>query len=319
MLRKNFFVRAPIGFLGLGQMGGRMATNLFKTPEDSAVMCTELYYYDIAGAAPVGDLAGLKMMKCGSPAEVARNCKYIVTMLPNAAAVNDCYDQLLMEVQSGAVLIDSSTIDVETAKKVAEKCISSGAAAFCDAPVSGGVNAAAAGTLTFMVGGPHTAANQDKEKLYLQAVEPLLKAMGKNIFRCGDIGSGLVVKLCNNLILGQHMLAVSEAMLLGTRLGVDAKTLAGCVNVSTGRCWSSELYNPFPGVCPAVPASNEYKGGFGSTLMLKDLKLALEACKLTGLRAPGAKTAMDEYSKATAKPELKDLDFSAIIKHLDDK
>ena len=313
MLRASTARLAPIGFIGLGQMGGRMAPNCFK-----ADVCTELHYFDAAGAGPVDSplTAGKKHVKHGSVADVAAACKHIVTMLPNGAIVRDVYTTgLLPKLQKGTVLIDCSTVDPQTPKDMAKAALAAGAAAFCDAPVSGGVNAAAAGTLTFLVGGPAG----DKAAFEALGIEALLKAMGKNVFRCGDVGAGQVVKLSNNLILAQHMVAVSEAMLLGTRLGVDPKVLAQCVNTSTGRCWTSELYNPFPGVCPEAPSSKGYAGGFGASLMLKDVRLAIDAAKTVRLPVTGASNAAAEYAKLCENPELKGLDFASMLKYLDGK
>lgn len=175
-----------------------------------------------------------------------------------------------------------------------------------DAPVSGGVGGAEAGTLTFMVGG--TPGD-------FEAVKPLLQAMGKNIVLCGGAGTGQIAKLCNNLVLGISMNAVSEAMNLGVRLGADPKVLAAIINTSSGRCWSSEIYNPVPGVLPNVPASRGYTGGFGSPLMAKDLGLALDAAKSVGASLPTGSAAFAVYQLMMANG-YGGKDFSAVYQFL---
>lgn len=304
MLRNSIARRAAFGFIGLGQMGGRMAPNLFKSDEVDAV-----YVFDTASAscdAVAKAAAGKKVVICSSPSEVVKNCKTVITMLPNGDIVRNVYGGFWSSVQFGTLFIDSSTIDPATPKLLAETAQSKGSR-FCDAPVSGGINAAAAGTLTFMVGA--------SEANFVDA-KKVLELMGKNIVRCGDVGAGQVVKLCNNMILAQHMVAVSEAMLMGTKLGVDPKVLAGVVNTSTGRCWSSELYNPYPGILPNVPSSNNYAGGFGAALMLKDVKLAIDAAESVKMNPRGAKTARDVYADMCEKG-MGGLDFSGVIKQVD--
>jgi 3-hydroxyisobutyrate dehydrogenase len=304
MLRRSGSSLAAYGFIGLGQMGGRMAPNLFKSADVDA-----LYVFDTnaaSGEAVKAAAAGKKVIVCKTPAEVVANCKTVITMLPNGHIVRDVYSGFWDKVQPGTLFIDSSTVDPQTPKDMATEA-KSRKARFVDAPVSGGVNAAAAGTLTFMVGADD-ASFEDAKKV--------LEPMAKNIVRCGDIGAGQVVKLCNNLILAQHMVAVSEAMLMGTKLGVDAKVLANVVNTSTGRCWSSELYNPFPGVLPNVPSSNNYAGGFGAALMLKDVKLAIDAAKSVKLETRGANTACAVYQEMV-DGGMGGLDFSGVIKQID--
>lgn len=309
MLRRSMLRREAIGFIGLGQMGARMAPNVLKLGAD-----TTLEVFDVNPKAlelipfpPTVDASRAHM--CASPAEVAAKCRRIITMLPNGAIVEEVFGNkstgLWRTIQPGTIVCDSSTVDPDTPKRLAEVGKSKGVT-IVDAPVSGGVNAAAAGTLTFMVG----AESADAFKL----AEALLKPMAKSIVHCGPVGSGQVCKLCNNLILAQHMISVSEAMLMGAKLGVDPKTLAGIVNTSTGRCWSSELYNPYPGVVANVPSSNSYKGGFGAKLMLKDLGLAIDAAKTAGVEVRGAQNAKQMYSEMAATGALGDLDFSGIIK-----
>ena len=304
MLRRTILNSAAFGFIGLGQMGGRMAPNLFKSAD-----CDALYVFDTApgaGDAVAKAAEGKKVVVCKDPSEVVANCKTVITMLPNGPIVRSVYGGFWDKVQPGTLFIDSSTVDPQTPKDLAAECAKR-SARIVDAPVSGGVNAAAAGTLTFMVGADEATFTDAKQ---------VLDAMGKNVVKCGEIGAGQVVKLCNNMILAQHMVAVSEAMLMGTRLGVDAKTLAGVVNTSTGRCWSSELYNPFPGVVANVPSSNNYAGGFGAALMLKDVKLAIDAADSVKLDVKGARNARDVYQQM-ADGGMGGLDFSGVLKHID--
>jgi 3-hydroxyisobutyrate dehydrogenase len=256
---------------------------------------------------------GKRATAAASVADVALRSKTILTMLPNGKIVADVYyNHLLPAVQpgGGTVLIDSSTIDPTTSRESSEAASQKGCL-FFDAPVSGGVNGAAAGQLTFMVGASDAAT--------FRVAEKWLTGLSKSVVHCGPVGCGQVCKLCNNLILGQHMVAVSEAMLLGTRLGVDPKTLAGVVNTSTGRCWSSDSYNPFPGVIPTVPSSNEYRGGFAAALMLKDLGLALQAAKTAKLEVRGGERAHEVYAEMVNTAKMGELDFSGILKYIDNK
>jgi 3-hydroxyisobutyrate dehydrogenase len=186
----------------------------------------------------------------------------------------------------GALLIDCSTIDPATTRHLNVLATQKHKLRFIDAPVSGGVGGAEAGTLTFMVGGP---------KADFDAARGTLEMMGKNVVHVGDAGTGQIAKICNNLVLGISMNAVSEAMNLGVKLGADPRTLAAIINTSSGRCWSSELYNPVPGVLPNVPASRGYTGGFGAALMTKDLGLALDAAKSVGAPLPTGSAAFATY------------------------
>jgi len=243
-----------------------------------------------------------------TPKEVAEQTDVIVTMLPASAHVKEVYcgpDGILSAVKKGSLLMDSSTIDPETARQVA-KLASEKGAKMVDCPVSGGVGGAEAGTLTFMVGGSTEAFEQAKT---------YLSAMGKNIVHCGDQGTGQVAKVCNNLVLGISMLGVSEAMNLGVKLGMDPKKLAGIFNTSTARCWSSDTYNPCPGVIETAPASRGYTGGFGSALMLKDLGLATEAAKTAGVPLALGGLAQQLYSLMVAHG-YGGKDFSAFYEYL---
>ncbi|MFS2105345.1 3-hydroxyisobutyrate dehydrogenase [Ralstonia sp. Ralssp135] len=287
-----------IAFIGLGNMGAPMAHNLLKAGHALTV-------FDLNTQA-VGALVEAGATAAASPKEAAAGAETVITMLPAAAHVRHVLtaeDGVLAGIAKGVPIIDSSTIDPASAKALAALAAEHGNP-FVDAPVSGGTGGAAAGTLTFMVGGSATAFEQ---------VRPVLSAMGKNLVHCGDTGAGQGAKICNNLVLGITMAGVAEAMSLGEALGIDPKVLGGIINTSTGRCWSSDTYNPFPGVIETAPSSRGYTGGFGTDLMLKDLGLAGDAAK--SVRQPvylGA-LAQQLYQTVSSKGDGK-LDFSAVIK-----
>ena len=253
-----------IGFIGLGHMGNPMARNLLKHGH-------ALKIYDVIPDL-VRKLAAEGCEVATSAADCAKGVEVLITMLPSSPHVRSVYlgdYGVLKGASPGTPLIDSSTIDPLTAREVAMDAKAKGCA-MVDAPVSGGVAGAEAGTLTFMVGG---------EAREFEAAKPVLLAMGKNIVHCGGIGNGQVAKICNNMMLAIEMIATAEGMTLAAKLGMDPKVFAAIVNTSSGRCWSSDTYNPYPGVLESVPASRSYSGGFGSDLMLKDLTLATDAAK----------------------------------------
>lgn len=253
-----------IAFIGLGNMGAPMAHNLLKAGHALTV-------FDV-NAQAVGALAEAGAKAANSARDAVLECELVITMLPAAAHVRSVYlgeEGLLAALPDGAVAVDSSTIDPQTAREVAQVAAGRGIA-MADAPVSGGTGGAQAGTLTFMVGATPELFN---------LIQPVLSDMGRNIVHCGEVGTGLVAKVCNNLLLGISMIGVAEAMALGDALGIDTKVLAGIINTSTGRCWSSDTYNPWPGIIETAPSSRGYTGGFGADLMLKDLGLATEAAK----------------------------------------
>ncbi|WP_278361754.1 3-hydroxyisobutyrate dehydrogenase [Stutzerimonas kunmingensis] len=287
-----------IGFIGLGNMGAPMAHNLLKAGHQLSV-------FDL-NAAAVENLVGAGALPVDSPTAIAQgNAELIITMLPAAAHVKGVYlgaNGLIAHSRAGVMLIDCSTIDPHSAREVAKAAAEHGNP-MLDAPVSGGTGGAAAGTLTFMVGG------SDAD---FDHAQPILAAMGKNIVHCGAAGNGQVAKVANNMLLGISMIGVAEAMALGVALGMDAKTLAGVINTSSGRCWSSDTYNPFPGVLDNVPASRGYSGGFGSDLMLKDLGLATEAAKQVRQPVILGALAQQLYQSFSAQGHG-GLDFSAII------
>jgi 3-hydroxyisobutyrate dehydrogenase len=287
-----------IGFIGLGNMGAPMAHNLLKAGHQLSV-------FDL-NAAAVDNLVGAGALPVDSPTAIAQgNAELIITMLPAAPHVKSVYlgeNGLIASARAGVMLIDCSTIDPHSAREVAKAAAEHGNP-MLDAPVSGGTGGAAAGTLTFMVGG----SDADFDR-----AQPILAAMGKNIVHCGAAGNGQVAKVANNMLLGISMIGVAEAMALGVALGMDAKTLAGVINTSSGRCWSSDTYNPFPGVLDNVPASRGYSGGFGSDLMLKDLGLATEAAKQVRQPVILGALAQQLYQSFSVQGHG-GLDFSAII------
>ena len=286
-----------IGFVGLGHMGAPMARNLLKAGHSLVV-------YDVV-QRNVDALKAAGAAAANSAARAADQAELVITMLPSSPHVKTVYlgnDGVLAGVAPGVTLIDSSTIDPHTAREVAVLAAEHGNP-MADAPVSGGTGGAEAGTLTFMVGG---------DAGVFEKIAPVLRHMGKNIVHCGESGTGQVAKICNNLLLGITMIGVSEAMNLGTALGIDAKVLAGIINTSSGRCWSSDTYNPYPGVMENVPAARGYTGGFGADLMLKDLGLAVDAAKLSKQPAMLGALAQQLYQLFSAQG-AGGQDFSAII------
>jgi len=256
--------KKPIGFIGLGQMGSRMAENLVKSGHT-------VIAFDVNQKA-VDIIVSSGATAAESPAAVGAACSTVITMLPSNPHVRSVYcgpDGLLSEggVSPGTLLIDCSTCEPAVAKEVAEAAASRGAS-LVDAPVSGGTPGAEQATLTFMVGG----SSGDFSK-----AEVFLSPMGKKIVHCGDVGMGQAAKICNNMVLGISMVAVAEGHSLAGRLGLDQKVLADILNTSSGRCWSSDTYNPCPGVMDGVPSSRGYTGGFDCDLMIKDLGLASAA------------------------------------------
>jgi 3-hydroxyisobutyrate dehydrogenase len=287
-----------IAFIGLGNMGAPMARNLLKAGHTLTV-------FDL-NAQALGALREAGASGADSPRLAAAEADIVITMLPAAAHVRGVYtgeNGVLAGVRPGVPLVDSSTIDPATVRELAALAARQGNP-FADAPVSGGTGGAQAGTLTFMVGA---------EAALFERLQPVLSGMGKNVVRCGDTGTGQVAKICNNLILGISMIGVSEAMALGARLGIDATVLAGIVNTSTGRCWSSDTYNPYPGVIDTAPAARGYSGGFGAELMLKDLGLANDAAR--AVRQPLFLGALaQQLYQAMCQRGDGQLDFSGVIR-----
>ncbi len=286
-----------IGFIGLGQMGAPMARNLI-TKGHSLWVC------DLNPDA-VAELVAQGAQAATDLTHIAQSCEFIITMLPAPAHVRQTYlgeTGLLYLLSNGATCVDCSTIDPATAQDVAAAAAKRGVR-FADAPVSGGTSGAAAGSLTFMVG---------VDDAHFEDLQPVLQVMGQRIVHCGAPGMGQVAKLCNNLLLGISMAGVAEAMNLGKTLGMKASTLADIINHSTGRCWSSEVYNPVPGIVPTAPASRDYSGGFGTRLMQKDLSLAIAAAHTANSPTWMGTQALTLYEQATEQG-LGGLDFSAVI------
>jgi len=285
---------STIAFIGLGNMGGPMATNLVKAGH-------EVVGYDISAKAL--ELAIAEGVK---PADSARatvgGAEIVITMLPAGNHVLSVWPDILEEIQPGTLIIDSSTIDVDSARKAhafsrERNCLS------LDAPVSGGTVGATAASLTFMTGGSAEA---------FERAEPVLAKMGKSVFHCGDEGAGQSAKICNNLILGISMIGVAEGFALAEKLNLSHQSLFDVVSVSSGQCWSLTSWCPVPGPVPSSPSNNGYKPGFSAALMLKDLRLAQEAALSTGANTPLGAAAAQIYALFDSIGRGDD-DFSSII------
>jgi 3-hydroxyisobutyrate dehydrogenase len=290
-----------IGFIGLGNMGGPMAANLIKAGHD-------VTGFDLSEAAREALLqAGGRM--AGSALETAANADIVVTMLPAGPHVRQVYagpDGILGKLRQGALLIDCSTIDVDSARAVAKAAADAGHP-MLDAPVSGGTGGAAAGTLTFMVGGPADA---------FKRAEPILQAMGKTIVYAGDAGAGQAAKICNNMLLGISMIGTCEAFALAEKLGLDPQRLFDISSKSSGQCWSLTTYCPVPGPVPTSPANRDYQPGFTAEMMLKDLKLAQQAAQAAGAMTPLGAEAAALYGRLVGSAGLGAADFSVMMKYL---
>jgi 3-hydroxyisobutyrate dehydrogenase len=286
-----------IAFIGLGNMGGPMCANLVKAGH--AVKAYDLVPALVKRAVEKGATPATSVGGCAEGAEA------VITMLPSSPHVRLAYEGesgILQHAKTGTLLIDCSTIDPLTAREVAFDARARGLA-MVDAPVSGGTAGAEAATLTFMVGG---------EARDFEAARAVLAGMGRNIVHCGASGNGQVAKICNNMMLAIGMIATSEGMTLAAKLGMDPKVFAGIVNTSSGRCWSSDTYNPYPGVLDNAPASRGYSGGFGADLMLKDLTLVTEAAKSAKVPVLLGAIAQQVYQKHSADGHGSK-DFSSII------
>lgn len=287
---------ATIGFIGIGKMGLPMARNLIKAGHDVTA-------FDLVEGA----LAAIKTDGAAvapSAGNAAKDKDVIVTMLPAGKHVKAVYENdLFGAAKAGALMIDCSTIDVETARAVHE-----GAAQrkflMLDSPVSGGVGGAEAGTLTMMVGGAVAA---------FEAGKPYLDIMGANVVHCGGSGNGQAAKICNNMMLGIQMASVAEAFVLAEKLGLAAEDLFKVSSKASGQCWSLTTYCPVPGLVPTSPANRDYNPGFGATLMLKDMRLALEAAKQTGVETKVAARASKLYDDYIERGGGETKDFSGII------
>lgn len=287
-----------IAFIGLGNMGGGMAANLVKAGHD-------VNAFDLSPDA----LARAKENKCAvfdTVQGAVAGVDAVVSMLPNGAIVDAVYGtDVIGHAPQGAVFLDCSTIDVDTARKVTAAAQAAGYA-MVDAPVSGGIAAANGGTLTFMVGGTDDA---------FARAEPILAAMGKAVIHAGTSGAGQAAKICNNMLLGASMIATCETFKLAEKLGLDLQTFYDISSKASGQNWSMTSYCPVPGVGPQSPADNDYQGGFATALMLKDLKLAMEAAQSVDADVPMGQKAAALY-EAYADSGAGGMDFSAIIKTL---
>mmetsp|Transcript_28276 Transcript_28276/g.34940 ORF Transcript_28276/g.34940 Transcript_28276/m.34940 type:complete len:319 (+) Transcript_28276:169-1125(+) len=303
-IRSYGTVKKELGFIGLGQMGSKMAKNLKSSGKYNVTV------HD-ANKMTYDSLFQQDCQIAESIQHVGKYCETIISMLPSTPNVESAYKELFKGLEQNKskeiLLIDSSTIEPNATLDLAKKIETNFThVKFVDAPVSGGVNGAAAGTLTFMVGG--------SKEAYDTSI-PYLEIMGEHIVHCGSVSMGQVAKLCNNLALAIEMIGVSEAMTLGVKLGIDPKVLTNVMNTSSSQCWSYSKYNPYPGVMENVPASNDYEGGFSSALMRKDLGLALDAAKKIEANVPLTSNAFQLYNMVCTHG-FASKDFGVILKML---
>jgi 3-hydroxyisobutyrate dehydrogenase len=294
---------SKIAFIGLGNMGGPMARNLLKHQH-------EVYVFDVSAKA-VEALVEAGAKTATSFAEAAANIEFVVSMLPSGKHVKEVYagkDGLLAHAKPGTLFIDCSTISVDEAREV-HRLTQEAGMAMIDSPVSGGTAAAAAATLTLMVGGT--------EQDFARA-QPILACMSKAVIHAGIAGNGQAAKICNNMILGISMIAVSEAFMLGKKLGLDPQKLFEISSQASGQCWSMTSYCPVPGIMPNVPASHDYAPGFATAMMLKDLRLAQAAAQSVSAAIPLGSEATSLYTLFNNEGNAQ-LDFSAIIKMIEGK
>ena len=285
-----------IGFIGLGNMGLPMATNLAKAGH-------RVQGFDVVPAANEA-AAKAGIIVAPSAVEAVKGASIVISMLPNGKLVLELYRSGILQAASAGVLfIDSSTIDIDRARAASALAVAAGMVNL-DAPVSGGVGGAAAGTLTFMVGG---AAGD------FARAQPVLELMGKKIVHCGDAGAGQAAKICNNMILGISMIAVGEAFVLAEKVGLSHQALYDVASTASGQCWSLTTYCPVPGPVPTSPANNDYKPGFAAALMLKDLLLSQEAAASAGVSTALGKHASEIYQNFVTAGQGS-VDFSGIIK-----
>ena len=279
-----------IGFIGLGNMGGPMAANLAQAGHEVAG-------FDLNAPMPDG------VTRADSAHAAATGADVVITMLPNGAILRAVADEVIPAMAPGAVLCDCSTVDVDSARAVADQAGAAGLGAL-DAPVSGGIGGAAAGTLTFMVGGTDAA---------FAKVAPLFEIMGQKAVHCGASGAGQAAKICNNMILGVTMIATCEAFALADKLGLDRQKMFDVVSTSSGYSWSMNAYCPAPGVGPQSPADNGYKPGFAAELMLKDLRLSQQAAESADADTPMGQLAAALYGHFVEDEDGRGRDFSAML------
>ncbi|WP_170450107.1 3-hydroxyisobutyrate dehydrogenase [Ruegeria arenilitoris] len=279
-----------IGFIGLGNMGAPMAANLVKAGHD-------VTGFDTAGVSVEA------VTKAETAIDAVRGAEAVITMLPNGDILRAVADQIIPHMEKGAVFIDCSTVDVDSARAVADQAEQAGLLAV-DAPVSGGIGGAAAGTLTFMAGGSDAA---------FAKAAPLFDIMGQKAVHCGAAGAGQAAKICNNMILGVTMIATCEAFALADKLGLDRQKMFDVVSTSSGYSWSMNVYCPAPGVGPQSPADNGYKPGFAAELMLKDLRLSQQAAESADADTPMGQIATALYEQFVEAEDGKGMDFSAML------
>ena len=279
-----------IAFIGLGNMGAPMAANLAKAGHS-------VVGFDTAGTTAEG------VTNAATVQDAVKDADVVITMLPNGQILRAVADQIVPAMKSGATLVDCSTVDVDSARAVAEQAIAAGLLAV-DAPVSGGTGGATAGTLTFMAGGSAEA---------FAVAAPLFDIMGQKAVHCGDSGAGQAAKICNNMILGVTMIATCEAFALADKLGLDRQKMFDVVSTSSGYSWTMNAYCPAPGVGPQSPADNDYKPGFASELMLKDLRLSQQAAESADADTPMGQMAAALYEQFVESENGKGMDFSAML------
>ncbi|WP_171098764.1 3-hydroxyisobutyrate dehydrogenase [Ruegeria sp. HKCCD7255] len=279
-----------IGFIGLGNMGAPMAANL-------AAAGHAVTGFDMADVSVEG------VAMAGTAAEAASGAEVVITMLPNGQILRAVADQIIPAMSNGAALVDCSTVDVDSARAVADQATQAGLLAV-DAPVSGGIGGAAAGTLTFMAGG--------SEAAFAKAA-PLFEIMGQKAVHCGEAGAGQAAKICNNMILGVTMIATCEAFALADKLGLDRQKMFDVVSTSSGYSWTMNAYCPAPGVGPQSPADNGYQPGFAAELMLKDLRLSQQAADSADADTPMGQAAMALYEQFVEHENGLGQDFSAML------
>ncbi len=279
-----------IAFIGLGNMGGPMAANLARAGHD-------VIGFDQVDVA----IEGVSMASSGAAA--AAEADAVITMLPNGQILRTVANEVVPAMQDGAVLIDCSTVDVDSARAVAQQAAQAGLLSV-DAPVSGGIGGAAAGTLTFMAGG--------SEPAFAKAA-PLFEIMGQKAVHCGEAGAGQAAKICNNMILGVTMIATCEAFALADKLGLDRQKMFDVVSTSSGYSWTMNAYCPAPGVGPESPSDNDYTPGFAAELMLKDLRLSQQAAESADADTPMGQVATKLYEQFVEQEDGLGRDFSAML------
>ncbi|KAJ3553111.1 hypothetical protein NPX13_g10956 [Xylaria arbuscula] len=304
------------GFIGLGQMGYQMAKNLQSklSPSDSVRLfdINKDAMHRLAKDMRTSQAGGAVVDLADNVADAAKDADTVITVLPEPSHVKGVYSEILGAniPRKSRIYIDSSTIDPSSSREVAKWVADANQGQFVDAPMSGGVVGATAGTLTFMLGSPDE---------LVPSIEPILLRMGKRVLHCGVQGTGLSAKLANNYLLAINNIATAEAMNLGIRWGLEPKTLANIINVSTGRCWPSEVNNPVKGVVETAPAGRDYAGGFGISLMKKDLKLAIVAAEEADAKLELGARAREVYEEAEKLESCKGRDFSVIYRFIGGK